>query len=135
MASTTNMSISNIELGNLDESKQIDDLATLDIMETLDSTTRSNLWDLIDKVFLKIKFVTIDFPILQTHLLSTLKVVKGKQQDMIAKRIVGLDHLDTTPLFPSIVKDNALKRHRGMLEFPTQKQNPLKDRTTKYIRI
>jgi hypothetical protein len=42
-ASTANMSSSNIELGNLDESKQIDDLAALDTMETPDSTTRSNL--------------------------------------------------------------------------------------------
>jgi hypothetical protein len=70
---------------------------------------------------------------LQTHLLFALKVVKGKQQDMIAKGVIGLNHLDTTPLFPSIIGDNALKRHKGMLEFPAQKQNPLKDRGTKYI--
>jgi hypothetical protein len=38
-------------------------------------------------------------------------------------------------LFPSIVGDNALERHKWMLEFPTQKQNPLKDRSTKYIYI
>jgi hypothetical protein len=134
-ASIANMGISNIELGNFDESKQIDDLAALDTMETLDSTTRSNLWDFIDKVFLKIKSITIHFLILQTHLLSTLKVVKGKQQDMIARSVVGLDHPNTTPLFPSIVGDNALKRHKGMLEFLAQKQNPLKNQATKYICI
>jgi hypothetical protein len=61
--------------------------------------------------------------------------VRGKQQDMIAKCVVGLDCLNTTPLFPSIVGDNTLKRHRRMLEFPTQKQNPLRDKATKYIRI
>jgi len=45
------------------------------------------------------------------------------------------NHPNTTPLFPSIIGDNALKLHRGMLEFLTQKQNPLKDRATKYIHI
>jgi hypothetical protein len=48
---------------------------------------------------------------LQLHLLLALKVLKGKQQDMIVKGIVGLEHLDLNPLFPSIPSDNTPKRH------------------------
>jgi hypothetical protein len=63
---------------------------------------------------------------LQPHLLSSLKVLKGKQQDMIAKGIVGLEHLNVNPLFPFAHGGNTFKRHRGILEPHAQKQNHLK---------
>jgi len=47
----------------------------------------------------------------QLHLLLALKVSKGKQQDMIVRGIVGLEHPNLNPLFPSIPNDSRLKRH------------------------
>jgi len=53
---------------------------------------------------------------LQLHLLSSLKVLKGKQQNMIAKGIVGLQHMNVNPLFPFAPGGNTFKRHREILE-------------------
>jgi hypothetical protein len=62
-------------------------------------------------VFDDIKSSAIEIPMLQLHLLSILKVLRGKQQDMIVKGIVGLEHHDLNHLFPSIPSDNTLRRH------------------------
>jgi hypothetical protein len=48
---------------------------------------------------------------------------------------VNLAHLVTTILFPYVIGDNALKRHRGLLEFLTQKHNHLKDTITKHRHV
>ncbi len=53
---------------------------------------------------------------LQLHILLGLKALKGKQQDMIARGIAGLNHHDIDPLFPFDPSDNTFKRHRGILE-------------------
>jgi hypothetical protein len=34
-------------------------------------------------------------------------VLKGKQQDMIAKGIIGLEHPNINPLFPSALSDKT----------------------------
>jgi hypothetical protein len=46
---------------------------------------------------------------LQPHLLLGLKVLRDKQQDMIARGITGLEHPDVDPLFPSTLGDNTLR--------------------------
>jgi hypothetical protein len=47
---------------------------------------------------------------LRLCLLLTLKVLKGKQQDMIVRGIANLEHLNVDPLFPSTPSDNPFKR-------------------------
>jgi hypothetical protein len=74
------------------------------------------LRDLIDKVFNDIKTTTFEIPMLQLHLLLALKVLKNKQQDMIARRIASFEHSDTDPLFPSSLGDNTFKRYIGILK-------------------
>ncbi len=54
-------------------------------------------------------------------------MLRGKQQDMITKGIVGLEHPDVNPLFPFFLGDNTLRRHRKILQPHAQKQNHLKD--------
>jgi hypothetical protein len=39
-------------------------------------------------------------PTLQLHLLSDLKVLQSKQQDLLARGIAGTQHPSSTPLFP-----------------------------------
>ncbi len=70
---------------------------------------------------------------LQPHLLLGLKVLRGKQQDMITRGIDGFPRLDF--MFPFALSDSTLRRHRQILEPHVQKQNHLKDRTTKHMRI
>ncbi len=72
---------------------------------------------------------------LQKHLLSSLKVLKGKQQDMLARGIVGLEHPNVELMFPTMPSDNSFKRQRWMFETNVPKNNQLKDKTTKYIHI
>jgi len=59
---------------------------------------------------------------LQKHLLSTLKALKGKQRDMLTQGIVGLEHLNAKPMFPTVPNDNSLKRHKGMFEINVPKK-------------
>jgi hypothetical protein len=40
---------------------------------------------------------------------------------MITKEIVGLENPNVDPLFPSILGDNTLRRHRGILKPHAQK--------------
>jgi hypothetical protein len=80
-----------------------------------------DLGELIDQVCHDIKMTTIEIPTLQPHLFSRLKVLKGKQQDLITRGIVGLEHLDVNPLFPYVIGDNTFRRHRGILEPHAQK--------------
>ncbi len=67
--------------------------------------------DLIDQIFDDIKSSAIEIPMLQQHLLSTLKVLRGKRQEIIIRGIVGLEHPNLNSLFPSIPNDNTLKGH------------------------
>jgi hypothetical protein len=71
------------------------------------STTLVNLIDLIDEVFTGIGSTTMEFPTLQLHLLSNLKVVRGKQQDLLARGIVRIEHHDFTLLFLATIDDNS----------------------------
>jgi hypothetical protein len=61
--------------------------------------------------------------------------LKGKQWDMLTQGIVSLEHLNAKPMFPIVLGDNSLKRHKGMFEINVPKNNQLKDKTTKYIHI
>jgi hypothetical protein len=72
---------------------------------------------------------------LQLHLFSRLKVLKGKQQNMITKGIVGLEHPNVDPLFLFFPGDNTFRRHRGTLEPHVQRHNHLKDKTTTHMCI
>ncbi len=72
---------------------------------------------------------------LQLHILLGLKAMKGKQEDMIARGIVGLEHLDIDPLFPFASSDNTLKRHRGILEHHAYILNHLKAKETRHMCI
>jgi len=54
---------------------------------------------------------------------------------MLAWGVANLAHLTTTTLFPCAIGDNALKRHKRLLESLAQKHNHLKDKTIKHRRI
>jgi len=62
-------------------------------------------------------------------------MLKCKQQDMIARGIVGLEHPNIDPLFPSPPGDNTFRWHRGILKPHVQKQNHLKDKTTTHAHL
>jgi hypothetical protein len=76
-------------------------MGTIEISDQ--STTHANLVDLIDGVFINIRSIAMEFPTLQLHLLSNLKVLQGKQQYLLAKGIAIIEHLDFTPLFPTMM--------------------------------
>lgn len=69
-----------------------------------------------------IKNIAMKVPTLQLHLLSDLKVLQSKQQDLLAKGIAGTQHPGFTPLFPIADGNNSLKRHRGLLESLLRKE-------------
>jgi hypothetical protein len=79
------------------------------------------LRDLIDELFNDIKTTTFEIPMLQLHLLLVLKVLRGRQQDIIARGIASFEHFDIDPLFPSSPSDNTFKRYRGILKPHAQK--------------
>jgi len=54
-----------------------------------------------------------------------LKVLKGKQHNILVRGVPKLAHLDTTTLFPYATSDNGLKSQRRLLESPNQKHNHL----------
>jgi hypothetical protein len=72
---------------------------------------------------------------LQKHLLFNLKVLKGKQQDMLAQGITSLEHPNVESIFLIVPINNSFKRHRGMLETNAPKNNHLKEKAIKYIHI
>jgi hypothetical protein len=111
----------------------IEIMGTTNILDQ--STTSVNLIDLIDKVFNSIMSIIMEFPILQLYLLSNLKVLRGKRQDLLARGIAGIEHPDFTSLFLVANGDNSLKRHKGLLESLTLKGNPIRDRAKKFIHI
>jgi hypothetical protein len=67
-------------------------------------------------VLIGIKNTAMKVPTLQLHLLSNLKVLQSKQQDLLARGIARTQHPDSTPLFPIADGNNSLKKHRGLLE-------------------
>jgi hypothetical protein len=107
----------------------------LELKDHLKSTIDEDVIDVIDKVFSNLKATTVEFLALQMHLLSTLKFMKGKQQNMLTQGVANLAHPATTTLFPYIIGDNAFKRHKGLLEPPAQKHIHLKYRTTRHRHI
>jgi hypothetical protein len=102
---------------------------------TITQVKYADLGGLINQVFHDIKTIAIKIMVLQLHLFLALKVLKGKHQDMIATRIVGLEHPNLDPLFPFAPSDNTLRRDRRILEPHVQKKNHLKDKTTKHMHI
>jgi hypothetical protein len=50
-----------------------------------------------------------------------LKVLKGKQQDMLTQGIVGLEHLNAKPVFPTMPSDNDFKDTKECLKLMLQK--------------
>ncbi len=75
----------------------------------------------------------MEFPLLQMHLLSTLKFLKGKQHNILVWGVPKLANLDTTTLFPYATSDNGLKSQKNCLN-PLPK-NHLKDKTTRHRHI
>jgi hypothetical protein len=65
----------------------------------------------------------VEFPPLQLHLLSALKVLRSKQQNMLGQGVAKLAHLTTTTLFQYVVGVNGLKGIKDCL-------NPLPINTT-----
>jgi len=92
------------------------------ILEMITTIAHVKYFDLIDQIFHDIKAITIEILTLQLHLFSRQKVLKGKQQNMIAKGIVGLEHPNINLLFPFAPSyDNTLIKHRKILEPHAQK--------------
>jgi hypothetical protein len=87
-------------------------------------------------VLIGIKNIVMKVPTLQLHLLSDLKVLQSKQQDLLARGIVGTQHPSSTPLFPIANGDNSLKKHKGLLESLLLKEiNHVRDKIKKFIHI
>ncbi len=42
-------------------------------------------------------------------------MLKGKQQDMITRGIVGLEHPNVNPLFPFAPSDSTIRQHKGIV--------------------
>ncbi len=55
--------------------------------------------------------MTFEIPMLQLQLLLALKVLRGKQQDMIARGIASFKYSNIDPLFLFAPSDNTFKRH------------------------
>jgi hypothetical protein len=91
------------------------------ILEMITTIAHVKYVDHIDQVFHDIKTTAIEIIVLQLHLFSRLKVLKGKQKNMIAKGIVGLEHPNINLLFPFAPSDNTLIKHRKILEPHAQK--------------
>jgi hypothetical protein len=106
-----------------------EDVGILDMKTSITQVKYADLGELIDQAFHDIKTTTIEILMLQLH------VLRGKQQDMIVKGIVGLEHLDINLLFPSALGDNTFRWHREILEPHVQKKNHLKDIATRHMRI
>jgi hypothetical protein len=109
-------------------------LQPIEIMGSIEisdqSTIHANLVDLIDDVF-----TSMEVPTLQLHLLSDLKILQGKQQDLLTRRIAKTQHPNSTLLFPIADGDNSLKRHKRLLKSFVLKGNPTRDKTRKFIHI
>jgi len=56
------------------------DVDALETIEQEEAYTTFNLGKLIDQVFKELKTIACDFPLLQKHLLSRLKVLKRKNR-------------------------------------------------------
>jgi hypothetical protein len=41
---------------------------------------------------------------------------------MLTQGIVGLEHLNAKPMFPTMPNDNSLERHKGMFEINAPKK-------------
>jgi len=54
---------------------------------------------------------------------------------MLAWGIANLEHPNAKSIFLIVLGDNSFKRRRGMLESNAPKNNHMKDKATKYIRI
>ncbi len=95
-------------------------LQPIEIMGTTEilnqSTTPTNLINLIDELFIGIMNTTMEFPTLQLHLLLDLKVLRSKQQNLLTRGTTKIEHPNSTPLFQVANGHNSLKRHRGLLE-------------------
>ncbi len=68
-----------------------EDFGILDMKTTIVQVKYADLGELIDQVFHDITTTAIEIKMLQLHLLSRLKVLKGKQQDMIARGFLVLN--------------------------------------------
>jgi hypothetical protein len=119
----------------LDINPKNENISILDMTTTISQVKYVHLGEFIVQVFHDIKTIAIEIPTLQPHLLLGLKVLRSKQQDMIPKGIVGLEHSDVNLLFPFAPGDNTLRQHRGILKPHVQKQNHLKDKAIKHMCI
>jgi hypothetical protein len=100
----------------LDLDRKNEDVGILEMITIIARVKRVDLVELITQVFHDIKTITIEILALQLRLLSRLKVLIGKQQNMIAHGIIGLEHPNIDPLFPSTPSDNTFIKHRKILE-------------------
>jgi hypothetical protein len=61
----------------VDVNEKHDNVVTLETIDQEEAYITSNLVKLIDQVFMELKIVACDFPLLQKQLLSRLKVLRG----------------------------------------------------------
>jgi hypothetical protein len=86
--------LSNQEINIQEKNENIGDLKMTFVI-TMDRSV--GLRDLIDEVFNDIKIMTFEIPMLQLHLLLALKLLKGKQQDMIVRGIASFKRSEIDP--------------------------------------
>jgi hypothetical protein len=91
----------------------------------------SNINNLIELVWLEVLNTSTKNP----TLLSSLKVIRGKQHDMLAQGLVGLEYPNDQHFFPMNHGDNSLKMHKSVFESKGVYSHNSKDKTTKIIHI
>ncbi len=92
---------------NIDSKNE--DIGILEMTSTIAEVKYVDLGEFSDQVFHDIKTIATKILALQPHLLSRMKVLRGKQQDMIATWIASLEHPIVDPLFPSTPSDNTFR--------------------------
>ncbi len=80
------------------------------------SNIDGDIINVINKAFLDLKATNLEFPPLRLHLLSTLKILKGKHKNVLVWGVARLAHPNTITLFSYVIGGNALKINRGLVE-------------------
>jgi hypothetical protein len=80
------------------------------------SNIDGDIINVINKVFLDLRAINLEFPPLKLHLLSTLRNLKSKHKNVLVWGIAGLAPPNTITFFSYVIGDNDLKINKGLLE-------------------
>jgi hypothetical protein len=123
-------------LGNDDTTnEQFGEKTILKLTKHFKSNIDGDIINVINKVFLDFRATNLEFPPLKLHLLSALRILRGKHKNVLVWGIARLAHPNTITFLSYVIGDSALKSTNKLLESLASKNNHLKDRTTRHKRI